>query len=101
MTGTAPHKDGRHARSTRTRAALLEACRELLRAGTLRPKARDIAHDSGLSVRSVFQHFPDVDSLYIEALGEVETLAVVVGHLQKLTAQELATVAVLGRLPNV
>ena len=59
-----PPVDGRTARSIRTRAAIVEACVELLEDGDLRPTAPRIAEQAGVSVRSIFQHFGDLETLF-------------------------------------
>jgi len=56
--------DGRVARGARNRDALVEALLELLREGSLQPRAREIADRAGLSLRTVFLHFDDLESLY-------------------------------------
>jgi TetR/AcrR family transcriptional regulator, regulator of autoinduction and epiphytic fitness len=61
VTGTT---DGRVARGARNRDALVEALLALLREGARQPRAREIAERAGLSLRTVFQHFADLDSLY-------------------------------------
>jgi AcrR family transcriptional regulator len=59
--------DGRVARGARNRDALVEALLALLREGTLPPRAKEIAARAGLSLRTVFQHFDDLESLYASA----------------------------------
>jgi AcrR family transcriptional regulator len=56
--------DGRIARGERNRDALVEALVSLLEAGETKPTARRIASRAGLSLRTVFAHFDDVESLY-------------------------------------
>ncbi len=66
-TGTAPADtpaDGRLARSVRTRKAIVDACISLAEEGDLRPTTPRIADRAGVSVRSVFQHFDGLESLY-------------------------------------
>jgi AcrR family transcriptional regulator len=60
--------DGRVARSERTREAIAEALLELLEEGVLRPRAQEIAKRADVAVRTVFQHFDDMESLYGEIL---------------------------------
>lgn len=59
--------DGRTARGMRTRAAVVDAMLDLIDEGDLRPTAPRIAERAGVSLRSVFQHFKDLDSLFVEA----------------------------------
>jgi len=74
--------DGRRARSLRTREAIVDASIALVDEGDLRPTAPRIAERAGVSVRSVFQHFDDLEGLYaavadrlIERLGDVTITA--------------------------
>ena len=61
--------DGRTARGVRTRAAIVDACIGLVEEGEIRPTAPRIAEVAGVSVRSVFQHFDDLDTLFV-AVGQ-------------------------------
>jgi AcrR family transcriptional regulator len=61
-----PSADGRTARAERTRAAIAEAMLALIQDGVLRPTAPVIAETAGVSLRSVFQHFDDLEALYAE-----------------------------------
>jgi AcrR family transcriptional regulator len=56
--------DGRAARAQRTRDAIVTACTSLLLDGDLRPTAPRIAERAGVSVRSVFLHFEDLEQLF-------------------------------------
>jgi TetR/AcrR family transcriptional regulator of autoinduction and epiphytic fitness len=57
--------DGRRARTVRTRKAMVEATLDLLAEGDLRPTAATVSERAGISVRSVFQHFADLDDLFL------------------------------------
>lgn len=59
--------DGRRARGMRTRAAIIDSLLELVGEGDLSPTAQRIADRAGVSVRSVYQHFNDVEGLFTEA----------------------------------
>lgn len=63
MTETLP-VDGRRLRSARSQAAVVDAFIELLRDGNPKPNVEDVASTSGVSVRSIFRHFDDLDSLH-------------------------------------
>jgi TetR/AcrR family transcriptional regulator of autoinduction and epiphytic fitness len=66
----APTKvDGRTERSRRTRAAIVSAHMALVREGDLKPTAPVIAERAGISVRSLWVHFADMEALY-EATAE-------------------------------
>jgi TetR/AcrR family transcriptional regulator, regulator of autoinduction and epiphytic fitness len=59
--------DGRAARSRRTRRAIVEAMRTLHGEGDLRPRASTIAERAGVSLRTVWQQFADMEALLVEA----------------------------------
>jgi TetR/AcrR family transcriptional regulator, regulator of autoinduction and epiphytic fitness len=59
-----PSLDGRTARSQRTRESIVDATIGLLDDGDLRPTAPRISERAGVSVRSVFQHFADLETLH-------------------------------------
>lgn len=63
-----PLTDGRAARSQRTRLAIIDALLQLLEGGDLRPTTQRIASAAGVSTRSIFLHFADVDKLFTEAV---------------------------------
>lgn len=63
--------DGRRARGARNRDAVVAAILELLREGNPNPGAHEIAERSGVSVRSVFRHFDDLESLHEVAIEQV------------------------------
>lgn len=56
--------DGRTLRSLRTREAIVDATIALLEQGDLRPTAPRVAEQAGVSVRSIFQHFDDLETLH-------------------------------------
>jgi AcrR family transcriptional regulator len=56
--------DGRTARAIRTREAIVDAAIALVEEGDVRPTAPRVADRAEVSVRSVFQHFDDLESLY-------------------------------------
>ena len=74
--------DGRTARSVRTRKAIVAACIELVEEGDLEPTAPRVAERAGVSVRSVFQHFDDLEGLFA-AVGDrvLENLLGLVMHV--------------------
>jgi AcrR family transcriptional regulator len=61
-----PPIDGRLARSHRARAAIIKALMELLEEGNLDPSAQSVAERAGVSLRLVFHHFKDMESLFTE-----------------------------------
>jgi AcrR family transcriptional regulator len=65
--GPAGATDGRTARSAKTRDAIADALLDLLTEGDPRPTARKIADRAGVSLRSVYVHFDDLEDLYCVA----------------------------------
>lgn len=55
--------DGRYARSERSRQAMVDALLDLLRSGTIRPSSAQIAQRAGVTQRTLFNQFGDMDSL--------------------------------------
>lgn len=66
MTATV-RTDGRSARAERTRDAVVEAMLALIEEGDLRPTGPRIAERAGVSLRSVYQHFDDLEALFSRA----------------------------------
>jgi AcrR family transcriptional regulator len=64
----AAETDGRRVRAERNRDAVVEAILDLLCEGVEHPTAEAIAERSGVSVRSVFRHFDDLESLHAAAV---------------------------------
>jgi AcrR family transcriptional regulator len=62
--------DGRVLRGARTRSGIVQALLDLLNDGVLTPTASQIAEQAGVSVRSVFQHFSDMEALYADLAEE-------------------------------
>jgi len=60
--------DGRAARSHRTKRAIINAMRALHSEGDLRPTAPRIAERAGVSLRTVWQQFADMEALLVEAV---------------------------------
>ena len=61
--------DGRSARAERTRTAIVDAVLELLSEGDFQPTANRIAERAGISLRLIYHHFGDLESLY-RAVGQ-------------------------------
>ena len=62
--------DGRAERRERNRASVVEALLDLYREGQLAPSAELIARRAGVSPRSLFRYFDDVDALVREAVAQ-------------------------------
>jgi AcrR family transcriptional regulator len=67
---SAPTTDGRVERRERNRAAVVEALLDLYRQGQLAPSADAIARQAGVSPRSLFRYFDDLDALIREAVRQ-------------------------------
>jgi AcrR family transcriptional regulator len=59
--------DGRRARGERARTTVVDAILDLLQEGDPKPTAERIAERAGVSLRLVFHHFEDLESLYAAA----------------------------------
>lgn len=68
--------DGRQLRRRRNREAVVDALLDLYTEGNLRPSTEEIAARSGLSPRSLFRYFDDVDDLTRTAISRIEARAV-------------------------
>lgn len=66
-TQPAPLPDGRNERSRRTRTAVIDAVLELNQEGELSPSAKRVAERAGISARTMYLHFADMESLFVEA----------------------------------
>src|ERR1700685_690836 len=60
--------DGRAARSLRSRRAIIDAMRALHAEGDPRPTAPRVAERAGVSVRTVWQQFADMETLLVEPI---------------------------------
>jgi AcrR family transcriptional regulator len=70
--------DGRAARAVRTRTAIVDALLSLLEEGDLQPPANRIAERAGISLRLIYHHFGDLESLFsATATREAERLAAI------------------------
>jgi AcrR family transcriptional regulator len=61
--GSGDAEDGRRARRERNREAVVDAMLALYRDGNLAPSSDEIAERAGLSPRSLFRYFDDLDDL--------------------------------------
>jgi AcrR family transcriptional regulator len=66
-----PPRDGRAARAQRTRRAVADALLKLIEEGDLRPTSKAIAERAGVSERTIFQHFEDLETLFSVAASRV------------------------------
>jgi AcrR family transcriptional regulator len=65
MTSTA--EPGRYRQRRRTRMAIINAATDLIRAGNSTPGVNEIADAADVSRRTVYQYFPTVDQLLLDA----------------------------------
>jgi len=72
--------DGRVTRGQRNREAIIDGLLACYEAGALRPSVPEVAARAGVSVRSVHNHFADVEALHAEvARRQVERYAPLIG----------------------
>ncbi len=62
--------DGRTMRRTRNRSAVITALLDMIREGDLHPGAAEIAERAGVSHRSIFRYFDDLDDLVRTAIDQ-------------------------------
>lgn len=106
---TEPAVDGRRQRSERSRAAVIEALLALYDEGTVRPTVAQVAERSGVSERSVFRHFTDMEDLASAALerqlAEVRPFFAAPeaegSQLDRIDALVAQRVALHGRMANL
>ncbi|MGE0421912.1 MAG: TetR/AcrR family transcriptional regulator [Reyranellaceae bacterium] len=67
----APRIDGRNLRAESTRRKIIVGARALVEEQARLPKVADVARRSDVSVRSVFQHYQDVETLFIAVVDAV------------------------------
>lgn len=72
--------DGRWLRSIRTRGAIIAAWLELIQEGDLSPTAKAVADRAHIGLRTVFQHFSDMNVLHRAAAEE---------HLSRVVTSEV------------
>lgn len=65
--------DGRRQRSERSRAQIIEAMFCLIREGEMSPSAARVAERAEVGLRTVFRHFEDMDSLYVEMAERISS----------------------------
>jgi AcrR family transcriptional regulator len=78
--------DGRRRRGNTSRARIVEAMLKLVRDGNVAPGAARVADLAGVSLRTVFRHFEEMDSLYRE-MGETIQARVLPALFRPYTAR--------------
>jgi len=69
--GGTPRPDGRNRRATETRRKIIEAAKAMIAETSTAPTVVAVARRADVSVRSVFQHFGDVESLFVTVMDAV------------------------------
>jgi AcrR family transcriptional regulator len=64
--GEAPRPDGRRERSAASRRRILAAMVDLIERGQPSPTAEAVAAKAGVSLRTVFRHFEEMENLHLE-----------------------------------
>ncbi|MDT0596459.1 TetR/AcrR family transcriptional regulator [Glaciecola petra] len=59
-------EDGRFERSKRNRQSIIDAMIKLIGEGIYIPTAQQVADEAGITIRTVFRHFSEMDLLYKE-----------------------------------
>ncbi len=70
---TTPAPDGRRRRSERSRELIIEALIVLVRKGNITVSAAQVAEQAGISIRTVFRHFEEVDQIYRKIIARIES----------------------------
>lgn len=68
-----PSADGRRRRGEDSRARIVQAMLDLVREGSISPSAEQVAARAEVGLRTVFRHFKDLESLYREMSGVIES----------------------------
>jgi AcrR family transcriptional regulator len=77
--------DGRVRRGARNREAIVDSLLACYESGTLRPSIPDVAERAGVSVRSVHNHFVDVEALRAEvAQRQWQRFAPLIGAVESV-----------------
>jgi AcrR family transcriptional regulator len=63
-------KDGRRERSVRTHKVIVASLIDLIEEGNVSPTAGQIARRASVAIRSIRQHFPSREDLFVAAVGE-------------------------------
>ena len=82
--------DGRHARRERNRLSVVDAMLRLYAAGNLDPSSDEIAERAGLSPRSLFRYFDDIDDLVRVAVARQHDRVVPLAELDTAATAPLA-----------
>ena len=70
-TGVVVQRDGRNRRAAETRRKIIEAAKLMIAETSEAPTVVGVARRADVSVRSVFQHFRDVQSLFVTVMDSI------------------------------
>lgn len=108
-----PSVDGRHARRERNRLAVVDAMLEMYDDGNYEPSSDEIAARAGLSARSLFRYFDDLDDLVrvtisrqydrVRPLAQIDPSpdAPLAERIDRLVASRLRTYAAIATVGRV
>ena len=65
------HSDGRNRRAVETRRKVIAAAKAMIAETSMAPTVVAVARRADVSVRSVFQHFGDVESLFVTVMDSI------------------------------
>lgn len=74
--------DGRRHRTVETRQSIVNALTELIREGIVSPTSEDVSARAGVGLRTVFRHFDDMETLYLEIEQEIQKLIHATLHME-------------------
>jgi len=77
QTGQTGRSDGRNRRAAETRRKIIAAAKDMISETSTAPTVVAVAKRADVSVRSVFQHFGDVESLFVTVVDSVRNDLVV------------------------
>jgi hypothetical protein len=77
---TGARVDHRRLRTVQTHAKIMACCRHMMASGDIRPETAAIAKAAHCSLRTIFQHFSSLNSLYEEAADDADTAGAVLSH---------------------
>ncbi len=89
-TTTVESVDGRTMRRNRNRAAVISALLTMIREGDLHPGAAEIAERAGVSHRSIFRYFDDLDDLVRTAIDQAFSEAATLAAIPEIGSGDLA-----------
>ena len=87
--------DGRRQRSERSKQAIVNAALDLIESGVLVPTTQQVSDRAGVTLRTLFRHFNDKDSLFA-AIDEATR-----GKLESLFGTEIVQGSLLERIEKV